>query len=224
VSARTLILIGCAVVITIAGPNLVLRLAPTPVGPSTSPGRALASQWRRPRLMTLVVFLVTAGFAVAQLLRPALLDQLARSQATVDNGRWWQLVTQLVVQDPLWQVAINLAALLVFGAAAEQLFGPVWWLVLYLAGAAAGEAAALGLSWQPHGAGNSIAVLGLLGGIAGHALLRQRSSAAIGVAALLVLLAGVVLCVFQDIHGPALLAGALIGAIKPASVKPDSPR
>ena len=68
------------------------------------------------------------------------------------------------------------------------------------------------MAWQPEGAGNSIAVLGLLGGLFAY-FLRQWPAGALGVRTLvlLALAGGAVLAAGRDIHGPALLAGALLG-------------
>ncbi|MEV0001627.1 rhomboid family intramembrane serine protease [Micromonospora sp. NPDC050980] len=209
----SLIRLGCAPVLMAASVQVLVRVVPRPLGeaPGGIPG-ALASEWRRPRPLTVLVCSLTAAFAGWQLARPELLDQLARHADTWSSGRWWQFGTQLLVQDPWWQTPINLIALLLVGPTVERLFGPGRWLLLYLGGAAAGEAVAR--FWQPDGAGNSIAVLGLLGGLFGWVLRRfpgpalvARTMAALGVAA------GAVLALVRDIHGPALLAGVVLGVL-----------
>ncbi|ASW54629.1 rhomboid family intramembrane serine protease [Plantactinospora sp. KBS50] len=212
--------LGAAAVLMTAGIQVLVRVAPSPLGRSRGgiPG-ALASEWRRPRPITLLVFAVTAGFAVWQLLRPDLLDRFARHADTLSSGRWWQFGTELLVQDPLWQAPLNLLVLLLVGLPAERLFGGARWLLLYLGGAAAGEVAAL--SWQPAGAGNSIAVLGLLGGLFGYVLRRAPGrSVGLRIFALLGLAAGAALALIRDIHGPALVAGIVLGLI----IAPRRPR
>jgi len=163
------------------------------------------------------------------------------------------------VHDGGWpHLAANAAALVVVGVSVERAFGRRLWLALYLAGGLAGELA--GYAWQPRGAGNSVAVCGLAGGLLAALLLgREAKVSAIGavfvpywVAALVAyasdsLVVGVGLCALvaplgfliarnglsrplavclgsaellgaltllalHDIHGPALLAGALVGA------------
>jgi membrane associated rhomboid family serine protease len=158
----------------------------------------------------------------------------------------------------------NLLFLLVIGAIAEQVLTRPRWLALYLLPGLAGEFVAY--SWQPTGAGNSVAVSGLAGALA-VLMLRdglspsgalsadrpQRLPAAAPYAQLLwvgalvataseiaggliiaatcvlprlagarhlpvaviagaaVVACGVALAADQDIHGAALLAGALLG-------------
>src|SRR5581483_8030478 len=143
--------------------QVLVRVAPAPAVVTRSLVASLASEWRRPRPLTLLVAAVTTAVACWQAAWPGLLDHLARHHDTVSSGRWWQFATELVVQSPLWQAPITIGALLVVGTTVERLAGPVRWLLLYAGGAAAGEAAAM--AWQPEGAGNSIAVLGLLGGL-----------------------------------------------------------
>ncbi|HKE75377.1 MAG TPA: rhomboid family intramembrane serine protease, partial [Acidimicrobiales bacterium] len=58
----------------------------------------------------------------------------------------------------------NLVLLVAIGAAAEARLPRPAWAGLYLAGGLAGQL--VGLRWQPDGAGNSVAVFGLVGGLA----------------------------------------------------------
>ena len=165
----------------------------------------------------------------------------------------------LLVHDGGWpHLAANAAALVVVGVSVERAFGRRLWLALYLAGGLAGELA--GYAWQPRGAGNSVAVCGLAGGLLAALLVgREAKVSAIGavfvpywVGALVgyaseSLVVGVGLCALvaplgflvarnglsrplavcvgsagllgaltllalHDTHGPALLAGALVGA------------
>ena len=175
----------------------------------------------------------------------------------------------LLVHDGGWpHLAANAAALVVVGVSVERAFGRRLWLALYLAGGLAGELA--GYAWQPRGAGNSVTVCGLAGGLLAAPLLlwREAKVSAIGavfapywVAALVAyasdsLVVGVGLCALvaplgflvarnglsrplavcvgsagllgaltllalHDIHGPALLAGALVGGAGMVRRNPD---
>jgi hypothetical protein len=94
----------------------------------------------------------------------------------------------------------------VVGFLVERSFGAGRWLILYLTGALAGELA--GAAWQSEGAGSSVAICGLLGGLAVWLLWRRRPiQPRIGGAFLL--LGGVALTAIRNLHGPPLIAGAL---------------
>jgi hypothetical protein len=67
------------------------------------------------------------------------------------------------------------------------------------------------LAWQPVGAGNSVANFGLAGAVAVHVLLTERRSALAVTAAALTLLVGVGLTALANLHGPAVLLGAVAG-------------
>jgi membrane associated rhomboid family serine protease len=132
---------------------------------------------------TMVVFVITAALGVAQLAFPSLLATFSRDPSKVASGEWWRLATSLVFQDGGMAGALfNLAGLLVIGFLAERALGPARWLVLYMAGAAAGQAA--GMLYGTAGAGNSIAVCGLAGGLLGACLLPWEDRLGSSVAAL----------------------------------------
>jgi rhomboid protease GluP len=206
--ASTLVKVGVVVVVMAATVQVVVRVVPEPVTVTRSLFVSLRSEWRRPKPLTLLVAAITTAGAIWQALWPGLLDHAARHHDTISSGRWWQFATELVVQSPLWQAPINILALLVVGATVERLFGPVRWLLLYLGGAAVGEAFAM--SWQPEGAGNSIAVLGLLGGLFAF-FLREHRDVGVRLLVVLALAGGGLLVYYHNIHGPALLAGAVLG-------------
>ncbi|MGW0806143.1 rhomboid family intramembrane serine protease [Nonomuraea sp. NPDC002799] len=114
--------------------------------------------------VTVAVFVVTAVPSLLQFAVPGLEPALMRDPAAIAAGEWWRLATSLVVQDGgVFGTLCNLAFLAVLGYVAERALGPTRWLVLYLCGAAAGEAAGYLLD-QP-GAGNSVALCGLAGGL-----------------------------------------------------------
>jgi hypothetical protein len=69
------------------------------------------------------------------------------------------------------------------------------------------------LAWQPVGAGNSVANFGLAGAVVAVVLMNAPRPRSATVAAALTLLAGTGLTVLTDVHGPAVLLGALSVAI-----------
>jgi membrane associated rhomboid family serine protease len=233
---------------------------------------------RRPPWLTLTVFLCTAVPSCLQAAVPAILHDLERTPAGL-TGQWWRSVTSLTVQDGgALGTLSNLAFLLIIGTIAEQVLTRPRWLALYLVPGLAGEFVAY--SWQPTGAGNSVAVCGLSGALAVLMLRDPRcappvaayaqllwvgclaatasaiagglifgatglllrlsggrsvpvaavsaaavSGAAVSVAAVsgvAVLACGAALAADQDIHGAALVAGALlsIAIVSPAAHSP----
>ncbi|WP_431924762.1 rhomboid family intramembrane serine protease [Nonomuraea jabiensis] len=114
---------------------------------------------------TAAVFVITAIPSLLQFAIPGLEPALMRNPAAIAEGEWWRLGTALVVQDGgVPGTLFNLVCLAVLGYFAERAFGPARWLALYAAGAVTGEAA--GYLLNDPGAGNSIAVCGLAGGLA----------------------------------------------------------
>jgi len=124
----------------------------------------LATPSRRLPPATLICFLLTAAVGAAQLARPAVLETFRRDPAAFAAGEWWRLGTALFVQADGWpQPVSNLAMLAFVGPAVERRRGSAGWLLLYLAGGLAGQLA--GVWREPRGAGNSVAILGLVGGL-----------------------------------------------------------
>src|SRR4051794_29024037 len=119
---------------------------------------------RRFPYATAVTFLVTAGFSIAQFFDADLVPRFERDPGLIADGEWWRLATSLVFQDGgIAGTVSNLLFLLALGVLTEWTVGPGRWVALYLAGAVAGQAA--GYLLGTVGAGNSIAVCGLAGGV-----------------------------------------------------------
>ena len=80
-----------------------------------------------------------------------------------------------------------------------------------MAGGLAGETA--GIFWQPVGAGNSVAVCGLIGALASWQLRRGNIPALARFVFPVVCFGGAVLLIANhDIHGPPLLVGGAVGS------------
>ncbi|MCK2212810.1 rhomboid family intramembrane serine protease [Actinomadura sp. ATCC 31491] len=116
--------------------------------------------------LTAVVLAITAVPSLLQFVIPGLEPAWARDPAAIAaHGQWWRLATALLVQDGgPFGTLVNLGFLAVLGHLAERALGRPRWLVLYAAGAVAGETAGYLLN-QP-GAGNSIALCALAAGLA----------------------------------------------------------
>ncbi len=171
--------------------------------------RPAFSWWPVPRA-TFVLTILVAASAVSQLAFPALLPTFERNGPRVIHGEWWRLVTSLFVQDGgLSGASSNLAALFLVGALAERRWGTRRWLAIFgLSGIAGGVA---GLSWQPVGAGTSIAIFGLAGSVAVATLRDGRRPATL--VAGCAIAAAVLLLLLKDIHGAAAITGMTLALL-----------
>ncbi len=181
---------------------------------SRNPFAALTGSTRRPYL-TAAVFAVTLACGIAQLAARGLYDHVVRDAARIDAGEWYRLVTGMFFQDA-WAFGLvsNLLWLVVFGTLAERVFGRARWLLLYFGCGLFGQFTSY--VWlNPVGAGNSMCVAGLIGGLAAVVMTASRRYGVVlpiqfRVMAFAVPVLAVVDTVVHDNHGvPALLGLAL---------------
>lgn len=165
---------------------------------------------------TVTTWALTAAAGAAQLLHPGLLEQFRRDPAALAAGQWWRMVTPMFFQDGhLAGLVFNLIALAVIGALAETLLGPWRWLIVYVSVGLFGNA--VSYAWfNPAGAGNSMAVAGLLGILAVAVLVAGRRygvhiPARLRVVAVVLPFLGIVDTVQHDNHGLPLLLGMVLG-------------
>lgn len=168
---------------------------------------------------TLAVLFITGIVTVLQFPFPVLIVALERTPDMLASGQWWRLITPTLINPEGWsQIVVNLSGIAIVGFLVERMFGSARWLILYLAGAVVGELA--GSVWKPLGAGSSVAICGLLGGLAAWLLWRRQPiQSRLGGA--MILLGALVLTGVRDLHGPPLLAGALAAAVM---LSQDAPR
>ena len=116
-------------------------------------------------LLTLAVVLATTIGAAAQLVEPGVLEALRRDPDALAAGEWWRIVSPLLVLDgnPWLHYAADTLVLVVVGSTLEREVGPMRWAVLFAAGALVGQL--FGYAWDPTGAGASVAICGLVGGL-----------------------------------------------------------
>jgi membrane associated rhomboid family serine protease len=138
--------------------------------------QAARSRWGTVTLSLIAVnvamFVVTAVSAAVDGASPLdnyvspIFDDLAQVPFLVDSGQWWRLVTAAFLHIGPVHLALNMLALLVFGAEMERMLGRGRFLALYLV-SALGGATAIQLFGSPVGsvAGASTAIYGLLGGL-----------------------------------------------------------
>ncbi|MFI5694651.1 rhomboid family intramembrane serine protease [Kribbella sp. NPDC051586] len=180
-----------------------------------NPLEALAFGPRRP-LLTAGVLLVTLACGIAQLVHRPLYDAVVRDAAHIDNGQWYRLVTGMFFQDG-WASGLvsNLILLAIFGTIAERVFGRPRWLVLYFVCGWFGQL--MSYLWlNPVGAGNSMCVAGLIGGLAILILMAPRRYGVtpplqLRVAAFAVPALAVLDTAVHDNHGLPCLLGMLLG-------------
>lgn len=159
---------------------------------------------------TIVVSGATALITGMQFVHPGLLAAMERRPGALGDHQYWRLFTPLFVHSDGWrQIAFNFPAIACSGYFVERIYGSRFWLICYFLSGAVAELIAF--SWQPTGAGASIAGAGLLGALAVFALRRTRAPQP-KLGALFILLGAVVLTYIRDIHGPPMLIGACIGS------------
>jgi rhomboid protease GluP len=168
---------------------------------------------RRFPALTLAVSAATAVVTAASLFHPEIATVLERNGPLIEQGQVWRLATTWLVETDGWtQIAVNFAGLAIFGTLVETLAGRRWWLIGYIVAGLAGEIAALW--WQPVGGGNSVAVCGLIGVFSLWQVRRQQE---IGpqrfIGPIFWLALGLIFLARRDIHGAALLAGFIVGAL-----------
>jgi len=160
---------------------------------------------------TIAVLFITGIMTLLQFSFPVLVAALARTPGMMAQGQCWRLITPILINPEGWsQIVFNLLGIAIVGCLVERVFGSVRWLILYLTGAVVGELA--GGLWKPVGAGSSAAICGLLGGLAAW-LLRRRGPTQSRLGGTMILLGAMVLIGMRDLHGPPLVAGALVAAV-----------
>jgi membrane associated rhomboid family serine protease len=115
---------------------------------------------KSPPVATIAIAALTGAVAAVAFLDPVVLGALRRDPAALASGQWWRLLTPLLVRTDGWLIlGLMLAGTLATGVLVERLLGWPRLVLLYLAAGIAGQAA--GYAWDPHGAGSSVAMLGL---------------------------------------------------------------
>ena len=169
---------------------------------------------RKPFPIVTVAFLVLTGVITSiQFLYPEIIFLLYRNPHALLAGEWWRLITPIFIHPEGWnQIIVDFVALALVGIAVEYLFGRVRWIILYLSGGFIGEIA--GYFWQPYSAGSSVATAGLLGALLFWLILmRQSLPLQIYIWGYIGLASAVIITAFQNIHGPPIIAGALIALL-----------
>ena len=164
------------------------------------------------RLASIAV-LPTLVLTLAAWFCPAVFSSLRRDPDALVHGEVWRLLSPVLVQadvfehDGWWRALAVLALVAAILSFAERKYGARRSLILYGVGALVGHG--VGELWQPYGSGCSVAGCGVLGGVAVWLLSARPLQVRVGAA--LVIAAAIAGTWFEDIHGPPLLAGAVLG-------------
>lgn len=171
---------------------------------------SLSAPFHKIPKVTFLVFLLTAIITGLQFFFPNLRAVLERTPEALAARQWWRLITPVLINPEGWrQIIFNFLGIAIAGTMVERLFGGRRWLILYVVGGFVGEIA--GIAWQPVGAGSSVAVCGLVGALAAWMLLRQARQPRFG--GTILLTGSLILIALRDLHGPSLLAGAIVGLL-----------
>lgn len=115
--------------------------------------------------MTMAVIAITSVVTILQFIYPQILIILRRNPTALGAGEWWRIITPMLVHADGWgQYVFNIAGITIIGIEVERSYGKIRFLILYLTGGLIGEIAGYA-SWDPYGAGASVGLCGLLGGL-----------------------------------------------------------
>jgi membrane associated rhomboid family serine protease len=162
---------------------------------------------------TTIVLGVTALVTGAQFIWPQVLEAFRRTPDALRTGEWWRTFSPLFVHAYGWpHLLFNLVWISVIGIAVERRFGHIQWLLLYFVPGIVGEFA--GLAWGPYGGGASLGGSGLLGAFAVWLILhRPKLAWRVRWWGPFIILTGAVLTLLRNLHGPSIVAGAVLGAL-----------
>jgi membrane associated rhomboid family serine protease len=166
-------------------------------------------------MATICVLSITAIITSLQFVSPAIVSALQRDPAALAGGEWWRLITPLLVHPDGWpQIIVDFAGIAIVGPVVERRFENARWLALYFGAGLSAEI--ISYAWEPSGAGSSIALCGLIGGLFADLIGRHRL---VWPVALMYALGLVAALVGLDLGGPiaaaisSVLAGSLLGLL-----------
>ncbi len=166
-----------------------------------------------PPILTVGVLLATTAGAVAQLVDPAVLGALRRDPEALAAGEWWRIASPLVVLDgnPWLHYAADTVVLVVVGSTLERDVGRLRWALLFAVGALVGQL--FGYVWEPTGAGASVGICGLVGGLAIVQLVDRRLHLVASLFSVALVSALASIPVVTSVAGDGVVAGILVVAI-----------
>jgi membrane associated rhomboid family serine protease len=178
----------------------------------------LSSQKAKPSppITAILIIGVTALITTLQFIFPEVLSEFRRNREALLAGEWWRMVTPLFVQAHGWrQCCFNGVAAVIVCPLAERLYGKRL-LALYFIPGVLGEV--FGYLWRPNGAGSSLGIAGVVGGLFAFTFLhRQEVPRWALIFALCGVIGAVLLCFTADSHGPPILIGAILASLMTVS-------
>ena len=154
----------------------------------------------------------TALITSLQFVFPEILSAFRRNREALLAGEWWLMVTPLFVQASGWkQCCVNGVTAIIFCPLAERLYGKRL-LVLYFVSGVLGEI--FGYVWSPNGAGSSLGIAGVIGGLFAFTFLHPQETTRLArILAIFGFAGAFALCFYRDTHGPPILIGALLASL-----------
>ena len=168
-----------------------------------------------------VILAINVVSFIAQRVIPGFTESLLLFEPAIAHGEWWRLLSPMVLHANITHIAFNSFALWIYGPDAEQSYGTLRFVVIYLVAGFAGSAASYSFGPCPQPSlGASGAIFGVIGALLIY-VYRRRTSAVMysymrGIAGIIVLnlVIGFVFSGLIDnfAHIGGLVGGAAVGA------------
>lgn len=127
-----------------------------------------------------IIAITTISFFAQQLIGNDYTLRLASIPQLIALGEWWRLFTPVLVHAGIFHVAMNMFVLYIYGQNAEEAFGSIRFLAIYVASALTGSAFSYAFGGGNASVGASGAVFGVVGALIVY-LYNRRSSQFIAV-------------------------------------------
>jgi len=166
-------------------------------------------------IASILIIGVTALISGLQFVFPQILSEFRRSSDALWAGEWWRLVTPLFVQSAGWSQCIynGLAALFLLPLA-EKFYGKRLLALYFVSGIIGSEVFFYTLEPSSNGAGSSVAIYGVMGGLFIFAFRHRREFPRSTVGLVISGLCPSVFLGFRhDFHGTGMLTGALLACM-----------
>ena len=165
-------------------------------------------------VVSILIIGMTALTTGLQFFFPEFLSEFRRNLAALRAGEWWRLVTPLFVQAYGWGQCVGNGIAAFFLLPLAEKFYRKKLFALYIGPGILGEIFFYTLEPNTTGAGSSLAIYGVLGGLFVF-VCRDRHifPPSMTVFAVAGLCSGIVESFFHDFHGTSMLAGALLASM-----------
>lgn len=165
-----------------------------------------------------IIAVTAISFLAQQLLGDSYTFRLASVPQLIAAGEWWRLLTPVLVHAGIFHVAMNMFVLYVYGQNAEEAFGSVRLLAIYIASALTGSAFSYAFGAGYASVGASGAVFGVVGALIVYLynrrtsqFIRQHLSSMMGFLVLNAVIGFVLPRIDIMAHLGGLIGGALLG-------------